>query len=278
MAATIDSYRGTLHAAAPPSPDFPISTIGPDDTRLFHADLSALLTAFRCTTRGRPPRTDDPFTHLEPGRMLTARDLVAYGLLEQPTGPLAAHLLPPPSYEETLSDLPPDYTASDCLVTRHDLRDAKLVPCQRAPATTQPRPAALSLLPALDVKLDLSLPDNVRTHAKKKAKQAAKQAQQAKWADSDNEEKNDDGTAGDGQGDGGDGTGGAGAGGDGGGGGDGGEGGGDDDEWWKEGAGGKKPKEKKKKKKNAWYVSIPACSSSGCEHCFNVSRAHFPPN
>lgn len=147
-------------------------------------------------------------------------------------------LVAPPSYEESLSDLPPDYTTTDHLATRGTLLSHD---------TPQPIFTCAKSGRA-DVKIDWTGTDNVRQHvSKKKAKQAAKQAQQAKWAESD-EEGNKDGTAdgGDGNGDDGAGAGGAGGGSDPPGGGD-----KDDDDWWNEGK-----KDKKKKKKNAWYACL----------------------
>jgi hypothetical protein len=147
----------------------------------------------------------------------------------------------PPTYEESIQDLPPDYTETGAIATACIWKDAKNL--SNGDQKFHP-----------DVKdipgeFDASQIDGVRSCANKKAKKAAKAAQQAKWADSDNEENQDEG--GDGQDGGGDGNGGSGAGGDGG---DppGGGGNGDDDEWWNTG---NSKKDKKKKKKNAWDVS-----------------------
>lgn len=152
--------------------------------------------------------------------------------------------LPPPTYEESLLDLPPDYTSTDSLAVVSSLVSVASV---EKPAVMAEKPS--SRLPCVPVeeKVDLSALEGIRSHAGKKAKQAAKKAQQAKWMDSDNEgDKAADGDAGngDGGGSGGD-AGGAGAGGD-----PPGDGGNDDDDWWNTGA--SKKKDKKKKKKNAW--------------------------
>lgn len=152
---------------------------------------------------------------------------------------------PPPSYDETIQDLPPDYTCTNALITlclSHDVKDLLQPHFYAREKNEGPTRSSES-------KIDLTKIEGVRSHANKKAKQAAKQAKQAKWGD-DGEEENKDGAAdgGEGGGDGG-GDGGAGAGGDGGDPPGGGDGGGDDDDWG--GFGGKK-KDKKKKKKNAW--------------------------
>lgn len=157
-------------------------------------------------------------------------------------------LAAPPSYEESLTDLPPDYTTTDHLATCGDI--CTLADEKPTPLTTSTRRTSN------DSKIDFTGTENIRQHAnKKKAKQAAKAAQQSKWAD-DDDEGTKDGTAdgGDGAGDGG-----AGAGGDGGsdppGGGD--KGDKDEDDWWNEGS---SKKNKKNKKKNAWYVDISCLS------------------
>jgi len=111
--------------------------------------------------------------------------------------------------------------------------------------------ARLSILgePFPSPKVDFSILDNLRTHAKKKAKQAAKKTQQDKWADSGDEGEKKDDEGADGTGEGGDGAGGVDGGGGGGDDGNGNNGGDDWDEW--NNTGGKKNK-KKKKGKNAW--------------------------
>jgi hypothetical protein len=151
--------------------------------------------------------------------------------------------VPPPTYEESLLDLPPDYTCTDALATVDC--SAKTVDVFSLHVWREEKSKAGSDSTYYDI--DFSHNGAIQ-HAGKKAKQAAKKAQQAKWLDSDNEENKDggadDGDGGDGGG--GDGDGGAGAGGDGG---DPPGGGNDDDEWGN--TGGKKKKDKKKKK-NAW--------------------------
>jgi hypothetical protein len=175
--------------------------------------------------------------------VLNAKDVTRRELFK-PYGTVRPAAVLPPTYEESIQDLPPDYTETGAIATACVWRDAKEVPLGNGDQKFHP-----------DVKdvpseFDVSQVEGIRSYANKKAKKAAKVAQQAKWADSDNEENNDEG--GDGQdGDGG-GDGGSGAGGDGGdapGGGD----NGDDDEWWN---GGNSKKDKKKKKKNAWAVCL----------------------
>lgn len=157
---------------------------------------------------------------------VTVRDLWRpYSTAQQVT-------VPPPRYEDSLSDAPPDYTLTDALatacVTLH-----QSVPIPSANGSD---------------KLDLSALEGIRSYANKKAKKAAKQVQTAKWAESGDEgEKKEDGGDGAG-GEDGAGDGGAGAGGDGGDppdGGDGGGGGDDNGDEWGFGGGGKKSKKKK---------------------------------
>lgn len=154
---------------------------------------------------------------------------------------------PPPTYEASSNDVPPDYTTTDALVYAASLPFAD---SPNATNGTKPRIQPCiepSCIPnrTFDVKVDFSGEEGFRTHAGKKAKKAAAAAQKSKWADSDDEDKKKD--------EGGDGAdGGSNGGGDAGG--DGGDAGGDDgDDWF--GGGGKK-KDKKKKKKNAWEVSL----------------------
>lgn len=153
-------------------------------------------------------------------------------------------LLPPPSYEESIADLPPDYTGTTALAAAQGLVDAKLDSCP--PITgfrdSQRRP---------DDKVDFTEPRGIRSHANKKAKKAAKAAQKDKWADDDGEKKEEEAPPpDDGAGGGDDGAGDAGGGDGGGGDPPGGDGGEDPDDIWGAAGGGKK--NKKKKKKNAW--------------------------
>lgn len=151
----------------------------------------------------------------------------------------------PPCYEDCICDSPPDYTSTDNFATAQNLRDVSVV--TRDCTSKEKSSRAKELFGcAVDVKVDLSDIENIRSHANKKAKKAAKAAQRDKWADSDNEEKKEEGgeDAGEGNGDGGAG----GAGGDGGG--DPPGGGDDDDDWWNTGK-----KGKKNKKKSVWLES-----------------------
>lgn len=170
---------------------------------------------------------------------LSAKDVTRRELFK-PCGTVKPAVVPPPTYEESLQDLPPDYTNTEAVATvcfRNDDKDSVI------------RNGDQQFHP--DVKdvpgdYDFSELDGIRSYAGKKAKKAAKVAQQAKWLDSDNEENKDEGSEGqDGNG-GGDGDGGSGAGGDGGD-----PPGGGDDDWWNAG---NSKKDKKKKKKNAWDV------------------------
>lgn len=166
--------------------------------------------------------------------------------LFRPYGEVRPSAVPPPTYEESFSDLPPDYTSTDALVTVGYIgyaADAIASQDGKAGKTS----TALGPFEAT-VDIDLSTITGIRECANKKAKQAAKQAQQAKWNES-GDEGNANGGAGGADGDQNGSGDGAGAGGDAPGGGDG--GGGGDDEWFN-GAGGGNKKKDKKKKKNAW--------------------------
>ena len=151
--------------------------------------------------------------------------------LFRPHSDVRPDAVPPPTYEDSLQDLPPDYTSTDALATSyfltHEIEKSNYYVLDQK---------LHFWVPETHEKVDLTEIEGIRSYANKKAKKAAKAAQQAKWADSDNEENgNAEGGDGEGGGDGGDGgDGGAGAGGDGGdppGGGD----GGDDDDWWNTG-------------------------------------------
>lgn len=128
----------------------------------------------------------------------------------------------PPSYEDSLSDTPPDYTFTGAFAVSYATAafHGPAWPCESSE------------------KLDLSTVEGIRSYANKKAKKAAKQQQQAKSAGDDEGEKPAEdggeggGDQGAGGGDGG-GDGDAGGGGDGGGDPPGGDGNGDDnpDDW-----------------------------------------------
>ena len=155
-------------------------------------------------------------------------------------------LFSPPSYEECVADVPPDYTATDALAVVQGLVDVKL-------DLGLPEAGRRQSQRRTDIKVDLTEPKGVRYHAKKKKGAAAKKNA---WADEEEKKEEappaDDGAGGDaGGGDGaGDAGGGDAGGGDGGGDPPGDGGGGDDpDDPWGAVGGGKK---KKKKKKNAW--------------------------
>ncbi|KJY02219.1 hypothetical protein TI39_contig77g00001, partial [Zymoseptoria brevis] len=154
----------------------------------------------------------------------------------------------PPTYEDALWDVPPDYTATDACANAIDLREGE-ARIEHGWINGQTKEESRQVYEVVDVKVDFSAAENIRSRANKKAKKAAKAAAMNRWGDNsdDGEKKDEDGA------DGGDAGGGddAPAGGDGGGDppGDGGDGGDDGDDWF--GGGGKKKKDKKKKK-NAW--------------------------
>ena len=244
MAVSVVSYSEDLHVLGWPKRDTRPRRIGLDNAELqrgLRTRIKALVGYWEelreCNVSRRPYSGRLPSWK----EALNAKD-VTRGDLFKPCGTARPATVPPPTYEESLADSPPDYTetaATAAVCTRSDVKDSadfngdqKLHPDS-------------SSLPSY---FDASEIDGIRSYANKKAKKAAKVAQQAKWADSDNEENNGEGADG-GDGGSGGGDGGSGAGGDGGdppGGGDGG-----DDDWWNTG---NSKKDKKKKKKNAWDV------------------------
>lgn len=244
MAVSVASYSADLHVHDWPKRGTPQRKIGLDNGELqrgLRSRIRALVGHWEELRESKVSRS--PYSGSLPSwrEALNAKD-VARRELFKPCGTVRPAHVPPPTYEESIQDLPPDYSETGAIATACVWKDARDVLLGNGDQKFHP-----------DVKdmpgdFDVSQIDGIRSCANKKAKKAAKAAQQAKWADSDNEENKDEG--GDGQdGDGG-GDGGSGAGGDGGdppGGGD----NGDDDEWWNTG---NSKKDKKKKKKNAWAV------------------------
>jgi hypothetical protein len=165
-------------------------------------------------------------------------------------GTTALDVAPPPSYEESAQDAPPDYTATDAVAVVQDVCCLH-ISALHGREQRKREPTSQTQSP-FDVKVDFSASENVRMRAKKKKAPAAKPAA-AKWFE-DDEEKKEETPADDGGGDkGGAGDSGSGAGGSGGGddGAGGGGGGGDDnnneDDAWATAATGKKAKKTKKK-------------------------------
>lgn len=241
MAATVASYTGDLHATLsigsnppPPRPASAENTWLPMEiealaglwTHFHHGNSKEIKSQRDVHNRARR------FHGIKDERFLQRQTYTSRTL----------DLLPPPSYDESVADLPPDYTGTGALAVAQSLVDVKLGPgLENAQSRDSKRRS--------DDKVDLTQPQGVRYHANKKAKKAQKAAQKDKWADDDGEKKEEAPPPDDGAGGGGD----APAGGDGAGGdppGDGGDGNGEDpDDIW--GAVGGK-KNKKKKKKNAW--------------------------
>lgn len=264
MAATVASYTGdrlvTTTAASAHSPSqpeiWPPRKTGSDDEREWLcASIGALAGLWSDFKNGKNRTFDARCRAVQgyrraglgsPSAKHTRQDVNQQTRAIQP---LDSFSHPPPSYEENLADVPPDYTGTDAAAVVNSLVDVKLdlgLPDAAAATCRESRRRS-------DAKVDLNQPHGIRSHAGKKAKKAAKSAQKEKWADDDGEKKEeppaDDGAGGDAGG--GDGGGDAG-GGDGDGGGDppGGDGGDDPDDIWGAAGGGKK--NKKKKKKNAW--------------------------
>ena len=174
---------------------------------------------------------------------LKASALVAEILLIQSTPEPYGH--PPPSYDDAIIDLPPEYGTPDILAEAQVLvPETAPEKCDRASKEKQ---ASILPDPTTGTLINLDDNSNFRMHPKKKKGAAAKKATSNKWAGSGDEgEKKDDPPPPE-VGGGGDASGGAGGGdgGDGGGGGD--DGAGDDpDDWF-----GTSTKKKKKKGKKA---------------------------
>lgn len=147
-----------------------------------------------------------------------------------------------PSYDDCVSDLPPDYTQTDALARMQALYQIDHLR-ERSQKTSKDQKLWTDG-GLLQPKVDFSSSEHFRSHVSKKDKKAAKAKKQAAWGDEDNEGEKPAGEGGEenggnggGEG-GGDGAGGAG-------GGDGGDGG-DGDDWDAWGTGKKKKKGKKK--------------------------------
>ena len=248
MAVSVAYYSGDLLVRDSRRQGIPVLKTGTDDRRYRHglrSRIKALVGFWEELKDYSAPRGRVSCSKVVwDARSGATRDLF------QPYGSVNTDAVPPPTYDESVQDSPPDYTATDALATVQIDRDLTVIGKGNVFYNEKPKACQVDL-PELDAKVDLSEIEGIRSHPNKKAKKAAKEAQISKWADSDNEEKNEGGADGGAGGDdngGGDGD--AGAGGDGGDApGGGGDGGGDDD-WWN--TGGSKKKDKKKKKKNAW--------------------------
>lgn len=145
---------------------------------------------------------------------------------------------PPPSYNDALNDLPPDYATITPFARQKDLIQSPAPERTTKESRTEPR--SLPVDPACDVVIDWENPTGVREHKKKKP--AKRATPQSTSNNADNDDNPDEG-ADEGQGDGG---------GDGGGSGDGngddGAGGGDDGDGWDDWTTPSSKKDKKKKK------------------------------
>lgn len=163
---------------------------------------------------------------------------------------------PPPSYDDAVRDLPPDYTALPPLAER---KSAVLPAAPHTPRTKScDRSSPLSKDRSLNVGIDLDSPVGVREHKKKKP--AAKKVA-APPPPADNGGGGGSDNAGDDQANG-DGAGGDAGGGDGGGDGDG-DGGGGDDDWSAWTVSGSKKKNKKKEEEEEEEKKRAAEASAG---------------
>ncbi|KAI9795686.1 MAG: hypothetical protein M1835_005362 [Candelina submexicana] len=163
---------------------------------------------------------------------------------------LSPYDAPPPSYDEAITDEPPDYSGTEALAHAHLIHKTSKSPSFQD-AGYQQLQSPIFEDPTVLPSIDFFAPSSIRTHANKKAKQAAKKAQQAKWDDSGDEGDKNEGEGGDGGG-----ANGGGGGGSNNGDGGAGDGDGDGDEWDygnKKGKKGKKGKaaaeEEEKRKK-----------------------------
>jgi hypothetical protein len=255
MAATVASYTGDrlVTTLSPYRPEtWPPRKTGQDDEREWLcASMEALAGLWRDFKNGKSRTFDTRSRAMQSYRAGLGGPSVKHTRQDVNQQTRAVQLLdlfsrPPPSYEDSLTDVPPDYTGTDAAAAVNSLVDVKLdlgFPDAAATSRDSQRRS--------DAKLDFNQPHGIRYHAKK-AKKAAKTAQKEKWADDDGEKKEeppaDDG-AGGGDAGGGDAGGDAGGGGDGGGDPPGGDGGDEPDDIWGAAGGSKK---KKKKKTNAW--------------------------
>ena len=173
-----------------------------------------------------------------------------------------SYVAPPPSYEECLHDVPPDYTTTDALANASLEHDGDLRATEQKLGWRPPQGEQWRFREG-DVKVDFGDIENIRTHGKKKKKQASNNF----WADSDNEKEKEGaagGAGGDDNGEGGDAGGGRDAGGAGGDPPGGGAGGDDGDDFWNAAGGGKKNKKKKK--------SVRLISERAMRHANNMCR------
>jgi hypothetical protein len=157
--------------------------------------------------------------------------------LSCPSPALPLYTTPPPSYDDAIADLPPDYSTLPPLATQKSVFDAPVTPA----AKSRDQSSALLKDRSLDVYIDFENPVGVREHKKKKGGAAPKKVS-APPPPADNggssDNPGDDQAAGDGGGDAG--------GGDGGGDGDGDGDGGENDGWNDWTTSGSKKKNKKK--------------------------------
>ncbi|KAF2120559.1 hypothetical protein BDV96DRAFT_269586 [Lophiotrema nucula] len=168
---------------------------------------------------------------------------------------------PPPSYDDTLADLPPDYTTTDALAaaqTPEYTPFPSLNPslcssapnCLRLSCDTSPTSSFYFDEKSLYADIDLSFSEEgIKAHAKKKKGAAAKK-NASSWDDDEDKKKEEEAAGGSGGGDNGGGDPPADGGDGGAGGGDGGDGGGGDenkDDEWNDWDTGKKKKKKGRK-------------------------------
>lgn len=246
MAATVASYTGDRLVTRSPESYPQQRRTGSDEGKGLRARIASLAGLWKIYyTSSEKSRTCSKYDRI--GYTATVSDIKDMECVTYHSHALhTLDLFSPPSYDESLSDVPPDYTATDALAVVQGLVDVKL-------ELGLPEAGLRQSQRRTDIKVDLTEPKGIRYHAKKKKGAAAKKNA---WADEEEKKEEppaEEGAGGDaGGGDGaGDAGGGDAGGGDGGGDPPGGDGGGGDDpdDIWGAVGGGKK---KKKKKKNAW--------------------------
>lgn len=162
----------------------------PDDSPRCH-DLSSRITALvgfweelkdcnaplRAFNRNRPSASPTCLRKYE----RATRELF------RPYDALKASIAPPPTYEESLQDLPPDYTCTDALATVHLSKDT-IEAIGKDSVNDQKTRANRGSIASPRPDVDLHSIEGIREVVSKKDKKAAKKAAQAKWGDSDNED------------------------------------------------------------------------------------------
>ena len=219
MAVSVASINDGLLARNSPRQGIGRRKIGIRDDSRFHKGLKSRIRALvgfwedvkYCSTPSIPFSSD--WQDSEWSAAFGPRDCVTREIFK-PYGTTQPIDVPPPTYEESIQDLPPDYITNETFAAAQ-LPNYATVASKDGVCHRQKPDSCENYFPEVYVTVDWSEVEGIRSFANKKAKQAAKKAQQAKWADSDNEDNQSGGADGDEDGnDNGGGDGGSGAGGD----------------------------------------------------------------